>query len=521
MTIGYDIKNGIKYAKICSGKRENGKVRSIQTPLGRVIDEEKHIYHNRKRGYFSYDVTTDTYSSVDASLFPEIKRKNRKEKLVIDFGDAWFIDKFIKDINLYDSIGALGYGNSDSVRAMVAFYVLSTMANCYAGEWLEGSYARLLYPNANLSSQRISDLLEAVGDEQSYRDFFATYFNDVVQKNKDGEDVLIDSTGLPNNIHFPLTAISNHNGKISNEVRLIYVVQRETNLPIYFRYIPGNVVDVSTLTRTIKELKACNIDTKFAILDAGYLTDENTIELYKEKISFLSRLSEKTKLYNELVKECLPELERKENLVKYNGRCVYLVQKRVLLAPNGKSRILGDDEKPSPEEGNIAYAYVGRDLVMQSLETSKACERALEKGGSAEDIHDIRMNGGLFVIYSSRPLKKEEVLSKYYTRQQIEQVFDLCKNNTKMLPLRTQTEETFRGHLILAFIASVIVKVLQEKLKDTTMTPEGVLFTLRNQKCKVYDDKVITAEFVKKSNDVLKFFKLKCPVEIPIMGRCC
>lgn len=401
---------------------------------------------------------------------------------------------------------------------MVAFYVLSAMANCYAEEWWEGSYARILYPNANLSSQRISDLLEAVGDEQSYRNFFASYFRDVVQKREGGEDILIDSTGLPNSIHFPLPAISNHNGKISNEVRLIYVVQRETNLPIYFRYIPGNVIDVSTLTRTIKELKACNIDTKFAILDVVYLTDENTIELYKDKISFLSRLPEKTKLYKDLVNECVADLEKRENLVRYNGRCVYLEQRRVLLVPKSRSRILRDDEKPAPKEGNIAYAYLGRDLVMQSLETSKACERIEKNSLWEDDIHDIRMNGGLFVIYSSRLLKKEDVFGKYYARQQIEQVFDICKNNAKMLPLRTRTEETFRGHLILAFIASIIVKMLQEKIKNTSMTLEGVLFILRNQKCKVFESKVITGEFVKKSNDVLKLFKIKCPVEIPIKG---
>ena len=46
---------------------------------------------------------------------------------------------------------------------------------------------------------------------------------------------------------------------------------RGINLPIYFKYVCGNVVDVSTLTRTMKELKAYNIDTKFAVLDAGYL----------------------------------------------------------------------------------------------------------------------------------------------------------------------------------------------------------------------------------------------------------
>ncbi|MXI86930.1 hypothetical protein GRZ57_09175 [Sphaerochaeta halotolerans] len=38
MYIGYDIKNGIKYAKICTGKRVNGKVVTSQKSLGRVLD---------------------------------------------------------------------------------------------------------------------------------------------------------------------------------------------------------------------------------------------------------------------------------------------------------------------------------------------------------------------------------------------------------------------------------------------------------------------------------------------------
>ena len=45
------------------------------------------------------------------------------------------------------------------------------------------------------------------------------------------------------------------------------MVQRESNLPLYFRYMPGNVIDVSTLSRTIKELKAYNIDTNLKFLN--------------------------------------------------------------------------------------------------------------------------------------------------------------------------------------------------------------------------------------------------------------
>lgn len=85
------------------------------------------IYHNREYGFFTYDLETGEYTKVSDLDIPPIMRSNRKERLILDFGDAWFIDSFIKDIGLWDSIGKLSYGNIDTVRAMVMFYVLCSI----------------------------------------------------------------------------------------------------------------------------------------------------------------------------------------------------------------------------------------------------------------------------------------------------------------------------------------------------------------------------------------------------------
>ena len=53
-------------------------------------------------------------------------------------------------------------------------------------------------------------------------------------------------------------------------MRLTSVLQQETGLPLFMRYCPASVVDVNTLTKTILELKANGIRTKFAILDSGF-----------------------------------------------------------------------------------------------------------------------------------------------------------------------------------------------------------------------------------------------------------
>ena len=69
------------------------------------------IYHNREYGFFTYDLETGEYTKVSDLDIPPIMRSNRKERLILDFDDAWFIDSFIKDIGLWDSIGKLSYGN--------------------------------------------------------------------------------------------------------------------------------------------------------------------------------------------------------------------------------------------------------------------------------------------------------------------------------------------------------------------------------------------------------------------------
>lgn len=498
MYLGYDIKNGVKYAKICSSKRDGDKVISTQKSLGRVLDEKKGIFRNRERGVFTYDVKTDTYGKPDPSFVSKVSRKDAKEKLILDFGDSYFLDAFIRKSGLEPAIKALSYGNHDTVKAMVQYYVLCNLANCHACDWWDGNYARILHPDANLSSQRISDMLGYIGDEGVYRDFFKEYTK-LLAKKDEGTNILIDSTGLPDSIHFPLTAISNHNGKISNEMRLIYVLQQETELPLFMRYCAGNVVDVSTLTKTILELKANGIHTKFAILDAGYLTKENIEELFENKVSFLSRLKPNSLIYKNVLKEYLPTLEAKENLVSYNSRYAYIQRVDCEIG-----------------EGHKAYVYLCRDLAMKSIENSKLFSKAEKTGLKTQEVFDAMNKHGIFALVSSRPIAKEKVLGTYYTRQAIEQVFDLCKNYTNMLPLRVQTEETLRGHLMLSFVAAVIVKMLQKKLMGTSYSPIDVFTNLRNHKCKVFDDFLLTQESVKKANDIYKLMDLKVPHQIPI-----
>jgi hypothetical protein len=445
---------------------------------------------------FIYNPQNNVYSVPEPEyILPSAAPK--PPKLILDFGDVFFLDTYLRNEKLDCCLDALAYRNRDTIYAMLCYYILCTAANCYAEDWYYGSYASVLYPKANLVSQRISEFLSDIGQETSLRNFFSEYIFYISNTVKKGSNILIDSTGLPNSIHFPLTAVSNHNGEINNEVRLIYVTEQETGLPIYFRYCPGNIIDVSTLSSTILELKENGVNTKFAILDAGYYSEDNIITLYKNKVSFVTRLKENLKIHKELAAKYLPTIEDKSNFVSYNSRYVFLKRVERELVP-----------------GYRAYAYIGLDIDRKSSEAKKLFRRAKGKKLSDAEVYDRIKSHETFILVSSRRIAIDKILPTYYTRQHVEQIFDIGKNYAGMLPLRVQNEDTFRGHLLMTFIGTVIVRKLQEALIDSAYNPISVFMNLRNQKCKVYSEHVVVQEAARKANDIYKLFKIVCPTDI-------
>ena len=241
------------------------------------------------------------------------------------------------------------------------------------------------------------------------------------------------------------------------------MVQQRTGLPLFFRYVAGNVIDVSTLTRTIAELKANGINTKFAILDAGYYTGKNADALLDAKISFISRLKSNLRVYKLAVEEHLATLEAKENLVRYNKRLVYIKCIPCMIGA---------------KEDRPAYAYLCKDLTMKHELERHLVERAEDESISCDEIYVKMQVHGVFMLISSRRISKENILPLYYTRDQVEKVFELCKQGAKILPVSVETEATFRGHLMMTFMASVMLKMMSAKLKGTSLTTEAVFMIM-------------------------------------------
>ena len=498
--------NAEQYASAAVSKR-NGSETSIEyIYLGRVLDRENGIYKSKDRGEFSFNPGTGEFGAVPEDYVPPVSTDARKRNHVsVDFGDAFFMDSFLHSSGLMDIIDQVHYGNLDTLHAMVLFYTLSGLANCDAIHWYEGNIVRLLYPKANLTSQRISDFLSSIGTPEKQMDFQKAYPGYVLEHYEHDKNILIDSSGLPNNIHFPYTCWNIHNGKVSNEVRLIFVVQQSTGIPLYYRAVPGNIVDVSTLERVFLHLDSLGIDISSCIMDAGYNSGDNLDLFYDEnhncKIGFITRIGSGDEAFKSMIKDELGSLDVKENLVQYEDRYLFIKKKQIMVGSN---------------KDNPAWLYLGLDLARMSDEQHKLLKRARKNSLTTDEVYEALQTEGLFGVLSGTDIPCEELLPAYYLRQAAEQIFDIAKNYTKLLPIRVRNEATFQGHLLLSFVASCAVKMIQLRLKEANLFFGSRLACLRNQKCTIYANRIVTDYPQKEANDSYKALGITCPAEIPM-----
>jgi transposase len=197
---------------------------------------------------------------------------------------------------------------------------------------------------------------------------------------------------------------------------------------------------------TVEELKKYGIKRYFILIDAGFFSKENLKGLYKERLSFLTRLPSSRMLYKELIMEEVRDLERFRNAVRYGARVLFIKQKRVRLF------------------GGMVYAHIVVDPERKGREITKELLEVMEDGFSGDEAkieYELKRKG-IMILISSFKIKKEDVVPLYYLRQRVERLFSFAKDDLKLIPLRVHREETLRGYLLLVFI-TLIVFVLMKK----------------------------------------------------------
>ncbi len=412
-------------------------------------------------------------------------QKPSTEKLQLDFGDTFLLNEFIKQNGIYPILNS-AFNGCNELLPLIFYRLCSQSAMHNASTWIAGNYASLISKKSNLSSQSISRVLKHLGDERTQRLFFKQY---LANTNHTESAIIIDATSLPNNSNVGFNAWGYDDGGIGKQLRMLCVLDGKTKLPLFYRYLPGNMLDISTLQATVAELSLMGVKISCALLDAGYFSETNVNELYEQKINFLTRMPKSRTIYKDLILQHSHDLESLKYATKYGERAIFVKCQEVDLY------------------GHKAYAY----MVLDPIRKGKELQKIIMEHLADSEIEQINVAGcGVMVLVSSTKLSPHDVVSNYYARQAVEQVFGFYKDDLQLLPLRAHSDETIRGYLFLLFITLIVFIELRKAL-DGKLTVEQALLITRNLKCKVFDDKIVVAELTKRQKEIFTL----CNVIVP------
>lgn len=412
-----------------------------------------------------------------------------KEKAILDYGDSYALNKVLESSGLKQLLKDC-FVDHDQIMALVLYQLAQGGAMSHYQNWAEGNIVQQIFPTPNLTSQRISDLLKIMGKAEVQRKFFKAY---IAAFFKDKHGVLIDSTALPSNINSSLNSWGYGAGGVDKKIGCLMLVDKTSKLPVFFRSIPGEIADVSTLEATFKEIKLLGLKAEHAIFDAGYFSETNITYLCQMKINFISRMPKSRKVFAELVAKHKRNLEEMSNATQYGDRVVFMKSVKIkLYGYKMFAHIILDPDKKAKD-----MKYLMLDALSNPTEKSDTQEKIAQ--------------AGMLILISSNALDRAEVLPSYYARQSIEQIFGFAKSSNDLLPLRVHSEISINGYLLLSFIALILFILVRQKLSEK-FTVNQALLILRNLKAKIFDSSTIIAEASKKQKTILELLDYTVPI---------
>jgi hypothetical protein len=487
----------------------NKKVYHDSLFLGRVVSKEQGIFYKNGYGLFKFtlengfgeppEILGYPPNLIGYKMDPDSSRFRGPLNRTVDFGDIWMLDQVSKQIGLDKVLEGLIPEFADTLKALVAFRLIKNdQPYCFMSNWYRMSFASILYPKAIVDSTLISQIHQILGKETTCKKFFASYLENI--KNSDILNkqitfpILIDSTLLPNDKINHLAESIYVSGKVGHEIKLIYVVDRNTKLPIHFKLISGDRVDNSMIISTVDTLNANIIDVKIAIMNAGYYTEKNVEQLVINNIDFITRLSLRTNLFKQLVQKNINKLSTAQNLFMYEGRAMCGIKESVTLF------------------GKELFAYVMRD-VDQEVKGQTDAIRKYHYGNKehADILAEEFTNAGKFIILSSVDYTVKEILPMYYASKFIEQPCDVNRYYVGLLPVPGHFTETISGIVLTSFIASILYSSINYKLSKSKFFAYDALIISGHLRLNIYQNVNMLSEMTQDYKQLFADLNLEIP----------
>lgn len=345
----------------------------------------------------------------------------------------------------------------------------------------EKSYLSSLHPDLHISEYTVRSLYSKIADRQNdVQSFMKSYI-------KEGSKLLFDGTTIFSRADDSYCQSGyNPNHSLNPQIRLLYIFDRTSFMPVFYRMVPGNIVDRKALKETVISSGCSNC---IIIADKGFYSKVNLSFLMSEKLDFILPLQSNTTLISR-------DFETNIDDRKFDGRFAF------------KDRIIWYKKYPTGNLGN--YVYLFRDdqrksqaelRFQEQLEASYGEEEITEKDFFADT------RRGMYAFVSNLDQEPRSIFMSYKERWDIEQCFDCLKNSVSTSAPHQRTNEnlfawSFINHISLLYYYG-IVRALRENDMNKDYSVSDILSIGKNVYRVNTDNDFRVSEISKNDSEIL------------------
>ena len=451
------------YESISYWDKEKQQSRAKRKCIGRIDPKTNEVVPTRKKRVLKASKVC--------------KKANNQETTRSFYGSTYLFDAIGKEIGITDDLKKC-FPDTYKQILSIAYYLI-----------LENKSPLSRFPHwANMhkhpfgkaiASQRSSELFASITEDE--REHF---FRLQGKRRLEDEFWLYDTTSISsfsetlkqvkygvNKEHDPLA-----------QINLALLFGEKSNLPFYYRKLPGNISDVSTIKSLVADIDFLNYKKTKLTLDRGFYSQANINNLYKEHIKFLMG----TKISLKFVQAELDDIRDSiKTWPHYNQTYnLYAISKPISWEYEQKRPYKGDILK----ENRRMYIHLYFNNIQATEKEMKfnlrlcRLQEELENGkrkpehekqyakyfdvrntpakgirvaAKQDAIEKAKKDFGFFCLISNTVKDPIEALERYRNKDLVEKAFGNLKDRLGLRRLAVSSEKSLDGKLFVEFIALI------------------------------------------------------------------
>ena len=332
-----------------------------------------------------------------------------------------------------------------------------------------------------LTSQRISEILRSLGEDEQ-KSFFKLWGHRILEHDYLCYDITsVSSYGELNEY---LKYGYNRDRENLKQINLALLFGQNSQVPIYFNRLPGNISDVSTLRYFLKTFGYLELPKLHLVLDRGFYSRNNVDELLAAKEKFILAVNLQPNWVRKVIDEIRDTIQDPQGYRKLDGEVLYVHSR---LYPWGKDHrrcylhiyynahtaaAAADDfteellaYKEELEQGLSISGHEEAYKTFFTVSETPVRGRKVSFNNEAINMHRNRYLG--FHVLLTNDIKDPvEALRVYRDKDHVEKCFDDLKNQLDMKRLRVHGSPAMDGRLFVQFIALIYMSALRKKMRE-------------------------------------------------------